>query len=327
MGKVLLALCTLVLLVSVALAKDVNVIMKNGEMITGQLIGINSGVIYLKDRAGKVDQIKTDTVASVFDAGTGAKIDAGIKAPAEAASIKNKENIPAPNSNAQSKKKMLFVFGALHSGLVTHVPCKPLEGPYVPGSAYMIAAQPYDNAWGAGLGIELKLDEFFAVSLDGGISRWEKLLAKENGYAVGDWVWEQSGYTDARIGPFPRDVKYYMDTTMMRLGGKYFAMGGTFQPWIGASLGIYAWQAIIGNREQEVKYSEISSDISFSPALQVGMDFVFDEFAIRIFSDYGTAAVNPYFENLFRDGWTFETLGGEHVEGVLKFGIALGIAM
>ncbi|MCK5241851.1 hypothetical protein KAR34_05305 [bacterium] len=301
--------------------------MKNGEIITGQFIGINSGVVYLKNRDGKADQIKMDTVSGIFDAETGAKIDAGIKEQTETAGIKNEGNIETHNSNAQSKKTMMFIFGALHSGLVAHVPCKPLAGPYVPGSAYTIAAQPYASAWGAGFGIEYKFVDFLAVCFDGNISRWETLLAKENGYGVGDWVWEQSGYTDAGIGPFPMDVNYYMDTTTMRLGGKYFASGGTFQPWIGASLGIYAWQAIIGNREQSKKYSEISSDISFSPSLQVGMDFVFDEFAIRVFSDYGAAVGNPCFENLFRDGWTYETTGGEHVEGVLKFGLALGMAI
>ncbi len=269
MGKLLLILCILVSMVSVALAKDI----------------------------------------------------------ADAGSIKSQEDLDTNTSTAQSKKTMLFVFGALHSGLVTNLPCKPLEGTYVPGSAYMIGAQPYDFAWGAGFGIEYKLTDSLAVCFDGSINRWEKLLAKENGYGVGAWVWEQSGYNDALIGPFSMDTTYYMDTTTMKLGGKYFASKGTFQPWIGASLGIYRWQATIGNRELGKKYSEISSDISFSPSFQVGIDFVFDEFAIRIFSDYGTATANPYFENLFQDGWTFENTGGEHVEGPFKFGLALGMAI
>jgi hypothetical protein len=191
----------------------------------------------------------------------------------------------------------------------------------------MVGSQPYDSAWGAGVGLEYRLLDSLAACFDASFSRWEKLLAKKYGYGVGDWVWEQNGYLDARIGPFPMDVKYYMQTTKMRLGAKYYALTGVFQPWIGASAGLYSWQATIGNLEEEKKYSEISSGYAFAPSFQFGIDLALGEVVIRIFGDFATAVANLKFENLFRPNWTFDNTGGEHVEGPYRFGISLGMAL
>jgi hypothetical protein len=336
MHKLGLALGLILVLVSTGFAKEVNVVMKDQTLVKGELVGISDGVIYLKAAEGRTEQIKTENVTSVFDAATGEKIETGVPAaaPTKASDAQNSGSVPpseTPASTASTAaaprpvKPLLFIFGTLDSGLVAYSPCKPLEGVYQPGSAYVVGTQPYDLAWGAGMGLEYRFMGSFAGSLDFGISRWEKLLAKANGYGVGDWVWEQSGYTDARVGPFPMDVKYYMDTTSVRLGGKYYPIEGVFQPFVGLSLGMYAWQAIIGNREEEKKYSEISSGTAFSPTYQLGIDFVLDGFVVRIFGDLATAVANPKFEDLFQPGWTFESVGGEHVQGPYRFGLAVAM--
>jgi hypothetical protein len=62
--------------ISVSLmARDVNIVMKNGDLKKGELIGISSGVVYVKTSENKVEQLKTVDVAQLFDAKSGEKIE------------------------------------------------------------------------------------------------------------------------------------------------------------------------------------------------------------------------------------------------------------
>jgi len=330
------ALGLLLFLASSVMAKEVNVILKDKSLVKGELIGISEGVIYLKTAGNKLEQFGVEKVSAVFDAATGDTIETGIPGRSQNGTVKSKSSNVEPLESVaqkpapilapvpQASKSLLFIFGTMDSGYM-NPPCRPLEDTYQPYSAYVIGMQPYDSAWGAGMSMEYRFVDSIAGCLDFGISRWEKLLAKEGGYAVGAWVWEQNDYYDARVGPFPMDVKYYMDTVAIRLGAKYYPMTGFFQPFIGFSLGIYAWDATIGNREEEKKYSETSSGSTLSTTMQVGVDFVLDGFALRIFGDFGAPVANPYFENLFRSGWTFDD--SEHMQGPYRYGIAVGMTM
>jgi hypothetical protein len=303
--------CCLFIFISLPIlsaAREANVITKNGQVIKGELIGINDGNIYLNNKENQAKIIKTDDVAEVFDSETNAKIDfnspnSGKQQPQTLPAVGPPMATPAPVPGYNEKRTMIFINGTMQSGLVGYVPCKPLEGTYAPYSAYVVGMQPYDSAWGAGMSIEYKFLDSLAGCFDAGISRWEKLLAKKGGYGVGDWVFEQTGYNGAAVGPFPMDVKYYMDTTIMRMGAKYYPLDkGVFRLFIGAALGIYGWQATIGNRDEEKKYSETSSGYAYSPTYQAGIDLVFGEFALRIFGDFATAVAYPRFENLFQTG-------------------------
>jgi hypothetical protein len=327
MKKTAFILAVLIMFSQSSFAREVNIILKDKSLVNGELIGISNGIIYLKAKDDKSDQIHSDTVSEIFDRVTGEKIMIDLEGSASLPK-ESETKVQSPIAEAAKQvKPILFIFGTMDSGLIAFLPCQPLEDTYIPGSAYIIGPQSYDLAWGAGAGIEYRFMDSLAGGIDFGLSSWEKLLAKKDGYGVGEWVWEQSDYTDARVGPFPMDVKYYMDTIFMRVGAKYYPMDGIVQPFIGASLGIYTWDAVIGNRGEEKKYSEISSGISSSISYQFGIDFVFDEFALRIFADMATAVGNPEFENLFVNGWTFENTGGEHVQGPTRFGIALGMSI
>lgn len=327
MKKTAFALAVLILFFQSVFAKDVNIILKDKSIIKGELIGISSGIIYFKTEENKSDQIHTDIVSEIFDAVTGEKIKTDLGGSSgHSREIETKIQSPVAEA-AKPVKPLFFIFGTMDSGLIAFLPCKPLEDTYIPGSAYVIGTQSYDLAWGAGMGIEYRLMDSLSGGIDFGLSSWEKLLVKKDGYGVGNWVWEQNDYMDARVGPFPMDVKYYMDTIFIRFGAKYYPMHGIIQPFIGASLGIYAWDATIGNRGEEKKYSDISSGFSSSVSYQLGIDFVFDEFSFRIFADMATAVGNPKFENLFVNGWTFENTGGEHLQGSYRLGIALGMSI
>jgi hypothetical protein len=248
--------------------------------------------------------------------------------------LSNSSNEDTTNAKAIKKpeKKKNFTFfasGSYNLGLVNWAPCLPLEGEYHPGSAYVYSAQPYDLSYSFGIGIDYELlpDLLpnFKLFFDGNINTWNKLIAKKDGYGVGEWIFEQSGYEDARIGPFPMDTSYYMDTTDLRIGAKYYLpLGKNFQPWVGAGYGIYSWEATIGNKEEEKKYGQ-ASGIAGSVSFLAGVDLVVDDFILRIFGDFGAPAVNLEIKDLFQSGWTFENTGGEDAVAPYRLGAAIGM--
>ncbi len=241
-------------------------------------------------------------------------------------SIKENKKIEYSTSNKNQKKNKptFFGFGTYNLGTVTYLPCEPLEGPYQPGGAHIVPSQPYDLAYSFGIGMDYKLLPSFALFIDGGFSSWKKLIAEKNGYSAGAWIWEQSGYEDARIGPFPMDTYYYMDATSLRAGARYIPSKGKIEPWIGVGYGVYAWQATIGNRKEEKKYGQNSGLVGGLTFLG-GVDLNFKDFIFRIFGEAASPVANPKIENLFQKGWTFENTGGEHILGPYRFGIGIGV--
>lgn len=238
------------------------------------------------------------------------------------------ENIKdAKEAQKPEKKKNFTIFasGTYNLGSVTWAPCFPLEGEYHPGSAYVSSDKPYDLSYSFGVGADYEIFPNFKLFFDGSINTWNKLIAKKDGYGVGEWIFEQADYADARVGPFPMDTYYYMDTTDLRIGAKYYLpLGKNFQPWVGAGYGIYSWEATIGNKEEEKKYSQ-ASGLAGSVSVLAGIDLVVDDFVLRIFGDFGGPAVNLKMENLFKSGWTFENTGGEYAVAPYKIGAAIGM--
>lgn len=325
----LLILCMLAAGTSLSLARNVNIILHDGTLLKGDMIGANDQVVYLQGDDHKARQLKWSEVNDIFDAATGEKISAAGPQPLIPVATPPASTGPGSAQTATTlKQSFLYIYGTMQSGLTGHMPCEPWDSSsYIPGNPYFNnGMEPYDSSWGAGMSMEWRMADFLSFNLDAGFSSWDKLLAKKDGYGIGFWVWEQSGYNDARIGPFPMDVRYYMDTTILRLGTKYYPMTGLFQPWVGVSAGLYAWQVTIGNREEEKKYSD-TSGTAFSTSLQVGIDLVMDDFVIRFFGDFATAVANPRLENLFQQGWTYEDPTGEFVEGPYRYGIAIGMSI
>ncbi len=226
----------------------------------------------------------------------------------------------------KAKNFMFLAFGTLNFGLVTFYPCKPVTGDI---TQYTSAggpnpAAPYDLSYSFGIGLDYRILKYLGIFFDGGFHTWHKLLAKKDGYGFGQWVWEQSDYTNAVVGPFPMDTSYYMDTTTMRLGARYIFSDGAFQLWTDGALGLYAWQATIGNREEELKYGNPDSGLSVGYSLLAGIDFMAGDFVLRLYGDYGSAVASPKITDLFNTGWVFENTGGENITGPFKVGLAVG---
>lgn len=288
-----------------------------------------SGTAMFLQLDGKSQDINFAEVKEVFYAKTFENYDLSTQSPETKKDEQATEEKSAGKSS-KKKKSFLFCYGTLNYGLVTWVPGRPLEEPHDPWGFVGPHARPYDSNWGLGIALEYRATDELVLFFDGGMNRWEQLLVKKDGYMVGDWIFEQSGYEYNIIGPFDMDTYYNMDATRMRIGAKYYPYPkGSFQPWVGAAFGAAAWEAVIGNRAEGKKYGTKSSGITpiGGPFLLAGIDFVIDEFVFRIYFDGGSAVAYPKIENLFYTGWTFENTGGEHVTGPYKFGVAIGMAM
>lgn len=227
-------------------------------------------------------------------------------------------NKTGSKETGKTNKFMFLAFGSLNFGMVTFYPCKPVTGDI---AQYATAggpnpAAPYDLSYGFGIGLDYRILKFLAIFFDGGFQTWHKLLAEKDGYGFGQWVWEQSDYTNAVIGPFPMDTYYYMDTTTMRLGARYILSGG--------AIGLYAWQATIGNKEKELKYGTPGSGLSVGYSLLAGIDFTAGDIVFRVYGDYGSAAASLKITDLFNTGWVFENTGGENIAAPFKAGLAVG---
>ncbi|RKX95271.1 MAG: hypothetical protein DRP84_04740 [Spirochaetes bacterium] len=222
-----------------------------------------------------------------------------------------------------------FGYGSLNFGEVTYYPFIPVEGNYDYTNAFGPSSpKPYNFSYGFGIAIDYRIMDFLGIFLDGGSNSWKLLLAKKDGDAYGQWVAEATDYDSAVVGPFSMDTYYYMDTVVLRTGARYIASKGLFQPWIGAGIGMSAWQATIGNRQEQKKIGNISSGISIGYSFLGGTDLVFKDFVIRLYIDYGSALAYPKISGLLKspyDSAVFEPIMGEHATGPYKVGLAFGV--
>ena len=232
------------------------------------------------------------------------------------------------------KKQLRFTFlgfGTINFGNVTYYPYKPIPEGQDP-SLYTNAggpnpAEPYDFSYSFGISIDYRILDFLALFLDGGFNTWKLRLADKDGYSYGQWVYETTGYTSAVVGPFTMDTYYYFDCTSLRIGARYLFGEKFIQPWAGAGIGIYAWQATIGNRKEALKIGNPDSGLSFGYSILGGIDISINDFVFRVFLDYGSAIGYPRITGLLKDypDAAFENTGGEHVTGPYKIGAAIGV--
>lgn len=244
----------------------------------------------------------------------------------------NKKKLKNKDPEKKKETKFFFLpFGTINFGQVTYYPYKPVpegEDPSLYTSAFgPNPAEPYDFSYGFGISIDYRIQKFLALSMDGGFNTWKLKLANKDGYSYGQWVAEQTNYNTAVIGPFTMDTYYYMDCTSIRMGARYIFSEEIFQPWAGAALGFFAWQATVGNRKESLKYGTPDSGFSPGYSLLAGVDIVIKDITFRVFGDYGSALAKPRITGLLGDypDAVFENTGGEHATGPYKIGCALGI--
>jgi len=64
----------------------------------------------------------------------------------------------------------------------------------------------------------------------------------------------------------------------------------------------------------------------------MGVDFSIgispkDTILFTVFADFGSPVAHPEIDNLFKDGWNWKNVGGNHIMGPYRFGVTLGFSM
>ncbi len=97
--------------------------------------------------------------------------------------------------------------------------------------------------------MEYRLAPSLRLFLDGSHSSYRKQVGIAGANSSSFWIFEMTGYT-TNEPHFDDDAFMYMDTTGFRLGAKLVLPGSGIQPWIGAGVGYYRWDAayVTGDR-------------------------------------------------------------------------------
>lgn len=164
------------------------------------------------------------------------------------------------------------------------------------------------------------------VFFDGGIYSQSVEVAKPGSYGSSFWVYEQMGYSgNHQVGPFPDGVRYYVETTALRLGAAYVLPLGSMSAWAGATVGVYRWTATYGNKEAELKWGQTEDTVTGVTFIG-GIDMPLADVAtIGLFADLASPAAEGTIEDLFNDGWDWTF--GHHVMGPYRIGVRVLMGM
>lgn len=113
-----------------------------------------------------------------------------------------------------------------------------------------------------------------------------------------------------------------MQSTGMRLGGKFFFSDKSVRPWAGIAVGYYAWTVNYYNEDKKQTYG---SDEGSLPGLTYlfGMDFrIMDDVFLSAFADLASPVANYNIEGLFYPQWDITDYQA-HIMGPYRFGITL----
>lgn len=232
-------------------------------------------------------------------------------APTDAAPAATAPAAPSAPGAKPPKRLWFGGWGALPFGEHLSTAITPIE------ASYQVNAP--DTSWAFGIVGEYDLAPSVRLFLDGGLYRQSVVVAKPGSYGESFWVYEQTGYTSHQIGPFPKGVTYFMDTTAIRLGASWVAPVGSFEAWVGGTVGLYAWQATYGTPDRKEKYGQTSGTVA-GVTLMAGADWPIDDtFKLGLFADVMSPAAEGDMHDLFNPGWTWHV--AHHVMGPYRIGV------
>lgn len=220
---------------------------------------------------------------------------------------------PAPPAPKKAATWSFGAWGALPTGEHLATAITPRD------ASHQINAP--ETSYSFGVVLDYAVTPQIHAFLDGGLYSQSVDVAEEGGYASSFWVYEQTGYSTHDIGPFENDVRYFMDTTALRLGARYVLRLGKVEAYAGATFGLYAWTATYGTPDRKSKHGQGKGTVTGSTIL-LGADVpVGDLFTFGVYADLTSPAADVEIEDLFRDGWTWRT--GHHVMGPYRWGFRL----
>lgn len=223
---------------------------------------------------------------------------------------------PPPAAPPAAPQGDLRVYGSIALGVAGFFELTPAAGPS--GEATKAEEGPYFEA---ALELELR-GTGLRWFVDAAGSTRKELVARKDGYAAGPWVLNLAGTGDPRVGPFPFDTYFHSDTAAIRTGAKFVLGEGRIRPWIGASVGAWFWVFEYANADRTKRYGK-DSGTAFGLSYMGGLEcWVTERFALDVFADLAAPVAKIRIDDLFRDGWTWESTTGNHVMGPYRFAVA-----
>ncbi len=218
--------------------------------------------------------------------------------------------------------------GTLDFGRETSMPCWPETSSF----NYGMGGAPV-TGYGFGVGMDYRPMKNLAFFFDITAHSWKFQVAEEGSHSEGDWVFEQTDYSTRFTGEFNKDVWFFMNTTQARLGARYiFPVNEKVEPWFGIGYGFSTWT---GNFLTADKKSTYGNDTGTGVSLSylAGIDFYIGEergvgsgFLLTLFIDVGSPVAKPIeINDLFYDGWTWESTAGEHAILPYRIGLAFSL--
>jgi hypothetical protein len=221
---------------------------------------------------------------------------------------------PAPAPPSRAKPFSFGVWGALPFGEKWATAITPIEA--------TVQINRPDQSYAFGIVGEYAVTPEIKVFFDGGLYAQSVEVAQPGSNGVSFWVFEESGYSgNHQIGPFPDGVRYFVDTTALRLGAAYVQPLGSMSAWVGATVGAYKWQATYGTPDRSGKYGQTSDTVTGVTFIG-GVDLPLGAVAtVGVFADLASPAAEGTMEDLFKTGWDWKF--GHHVMGPYRIGLRL----
>jgi len=120
---------------------------------------------------------------------------------------------------------------------------------------------------------------------------------------------------------------YTMDTHAFRLGMKFSVPLPMIEPWVGGTMGLYAWHADYRDKAKTISYGE-ASGTAFGLTAAGGIDFKIRAgqgfFILTPFYEYGSPIVNPEIKDIAGLGVDWKDRLGTPVIIPSRFGLKLG---
>lgn len=181
------------------------------------------------------------------------------------------------------------------------------------------------SAFGYGLNINYNFSKSVSVFFDGTIFSRKTPGAYQGGYGTSLWVFEMNQYNTNLIGPFSDDAYYFVNGTGLRLGIKGYLSRKKIQPWFGLSYGFYSWNVGYYTEDKKKTWGSAGGTMGNLHYMNFGVDIISRDLGIgaTIFFDFGSPVTKFKIDDLFNDGWNYNSQEGIHLMGYNRIGISL----
>jgi hypothetical protein len=205
-----------------------------------------------------------------------------------------------------------------------------LPGGRAPSTALTNSGETIDKSYGFGVILQRRIVKNAALFFDINLNTYNNKIGEQGTDVQSIWTvaesamhWDEPGAPQIQyVHNLPTDVHFDMQSTGIRLGGKYYFGSSRIKPWAGLGFGFYKWQVNYFNEDKKQTYG---SDEGFVTGLTYlfGVDFkLINDIFITAFADLASPVAEYEIEGLFYPQWDITDYQA-HIMGPYRFGITL----